>query len=62
MGSSAGVRVGDRVTIYGPNSTSIVASADIIRADPRTSTAIVVRQSLGSLATGLLVRVTEKLP
>ena len=61
MGAAAGVRVGDRVTIYGPNE-SIVASADIIRADPRSSTAIVVRQSLGSLTTGLLVRVTEKLP
>lgn len=62
IGASAGVRVGDRVTIYAQNSSAIVASADVIRVEQRTATALVVRQSLGALAAGLPVRVTEKLP
>ena len=62
IGAAGGVRRGDRVTIYARNEAAIVASADVIRVDQRTSTAIIVRQSLGSLAAGLPVRVTEKLP
>jgi hypothetical protein len=62
MGSEFGVRLGDRITIFGSNGSAVVASADIVRVDQRTSTALVVRQSLGSLTTGLRVRVTEKLP
>lgn len=62
IGAASGVRVGDRVTIYGPNGTAIAASADVVRVDQRTATAIIVRQTLGSLAAGLPVRVTEKLP
>lgn len=62
MGSEFGVRLGDRITIFGSNGSAVVASADIVRVDERTSTALVVRQSLGSLTTGLRVRVTEKLP
>jgi hypothetical protein len=62
LGSGSGARPGDRVTVYGTNGTSVVATADIVRVDGRSATALVVRQSLGSLATGLRVRVTEKLP
>jgi hypothetical protein len=62
IGAANGVRVGDRVTIYGPNGTVMAASADVVRVDQRTATAIIVRQTLGSLAAGLPVRVTEKLP
>jgi len=62
MGAESGVRPGDRVTIYGGNGTAVVASADIVRVDRHSATALVVRQSLGSLAAGLRVRVTEKLP
>ena len=62
IGAAAGVRVGDRLTIYTENEGAVAASADVVRVDPRTSTAIIVRQSLGTLAAGLPVRVTEKLP
>ena len=62
IGTAAGVRLGDRVTIYGGRGGSIVASADVVRVDERSATALVVRQTLGSLAAGLTVRVTEKLP
>jgi LysM repeat protein len=62
MGSEFGLRLGDRITIFGSNGSAVVASADIVRVDPRTATALVVRQSLGSLTAGLRVRVTEKLP
>jgi hypothetical protein len=62
MGSEFGVRLGDRITIFGSNGSAVVASADIVRVDQRTATALVVRQTLGSLSAGLRVRVTEKLP
>ena len=62
IGTESGLRPGDRVTVYGGNGTAVVASADIVRADRRSATALVVRQTLGSLAAGLRVRVTEKLP
>jgi LysM domain len=62
MGAASGVRVGDRVTIYAENGTAVVATADVVRVDSRSSTALVVRQSSGTLATGLAARVTEKLP
>ena len=62
IGAAAGVRLGDRVTIYGGRGGATVASADVVRVDQRSATAIVVRQSLGSLTAGLMVRVTEKLP
>lgn len=62
LGAGSGARPGDRVTVYGANGTSVVATADIVRVDGRSATALVVRQSLGSLAAGLRVRVTEKLP
>ena len=62
IGTESGLRPGDRVTVYGENGTAVVASADIVRVDRRSATALVVRQSLGSLAAGLRVRVTEKLP
>ena len=62
MGAASGVRVGDRVTIYAENGTAVVATADVVRVDSRSSTALVVRQSAGTLAAGLAARVTEKLP
>ena len=62
IGAESGLRPGDRVTVYGENGTAVVASADIVRVDGRSATALVVRQTLGSLAAGLRVRVTEKLP
>jgi LysM repeat protein len=62
FGAAAGVRVGDRVTIYGGDGTAVVASADVVRVDSRSATVLVVHQSLPSLATGLAARVTEKLP
>jgi hypothetical protein len=62
MGADVGVRLGDRVTIYGGNGNATVANAEIVRVDRRTATALVVSQTLGSLSTGLRVRVTEKLP
>jgi hypothetical protein len=62
IGAAAGVRVGDRLTIYTENEGAVAASADVVRVDARSSTAIIVRQSLGTLAPGLPVRVTEKLP
>jgi LysM repeat protein len=61
IGAASGARPGDRVTVYDGNG-SVVASADIVRVERRSSTALVVHQSLGSLAAGLRVRVTEKLP
>jgi hypothetical protein len=62
IGAEAGARLGDRITIYGATGNAVVANADIVRVDRRSATALVVRQSLGSLSTGLRVRVTEKLP
>jgi hypothetical protein len=62
IGAESGLRPGDRVTVYGGNGTAVVASADVVRVDRRSATALVVRQTLGSLAAGLRVRVTEKLP
>jgi hypothetical protein len=62
VGADVGVRLGDRVTIFGGNGNATVASAEIVRVDRRTATALVVSQTLGSLSTGLRVRVTEKLP
>lgn len=62
IGAESGVKVGDRVTVYGATGNAVVAGADVVRVDRRSATALVVRQSLGSLATGLRVRVTEKLP
>lgn len=62
IGTAAGLRLGDRVTVYGGRGGAIVASADVVRVDERSATALIVRQSLGALAPGLMVRVTEKLP
>ena len=62
IGAAAGVRVGDRVTIFGPDGNGVVASADVVRVDSRSATVLVVHQSLPLLAAGLPVRVTEKLP
>ncbi len=62
IGAAAGVRLGDRVTIYGGDGSVVIAGADVVRVDQRSSTVLVVRQSLPSLAAGLSVRVTEKLP
>jgi hypothetical protein len=62
IGAAAGVRLGDRVTIYAGDGTAVVASADVVRVTTRSATVLVVRQSLPSLAAGLPVRVTEKLP
>ncbi len=62
IGAAAGVRLGDRVTIYAGDGTAVVARADVVRVTPRSATVLVVRQSLPSLAAGLPVRVTEKLP
>ena len=62
MGADVGVRLGDRVTIFGGNGNVTVASAEIVRVDRRSATALVVSQTLGSVSTGLRVRVTEKLP
>ena len=61
MGAAAGVHLGDRVTIYAENG-SFVATADVVRVDPHSATALVTRQSAGTLAAGLAARVTEKLP
>lgn len=62
IGSAEGVRPGDRVSIYARNGSTVVATANVIRVDQRTATVLVVRQSLGAIAAGLSVRVTEKLP
>jgi hypothetical protein len=62
MGVESGVKIGDRVTVYGATGNAVVASAEVVRVDRRSATALVVRQTLGSLAAGLRVRVTEKLP
>ena len=62
MGAESGVKVGDLVTVYGPTGNAVVGSAEVVRVDRRSATALVVRQTLGSLAAGLRVRVTEKLP
>jgi hypothetical protein len=61
VGGAAGVALGDRVTVHGANG-EVVAQADIVRVDARSATALVVRQSLGSLSVGQRIRVTEKLP
>ena len=62
MGSDVGVRLGDRVTIYGGSAGAVIANADIVRVDRRTATALLVSQTIGSPSTGMRVRVTEKLP
>ena len=62
MGADEGVRLGDRVTIYGGNGNATVANAEIVRVDRRTATALVVSQTIGSPSPGMRVRVTEKLP
>ena len=62
IGAESGLKAGDRITVYGGNGTATVAQADVVHVGRRTSTALVVRQTLGSLAAGLSVRVTEKLP
>lgn len=62
IGAESGLKTGDRVTVYGGNGTATVAQADVVHVGRRTSTALVVRQTLGSLAAGLRVRLTEKLP
>lgn len=62
MGSDVGVRLGDRVTIYGGNGGAIVANADIVRVEKRTATALLISQTIGSPSPGMRVRVTEKLP
>lgn len=61
IGTQAGVKAGDRVTVYAEDGT-IAAKANVVRADARTSTVRVVSQSSASLTSGLVVRVTEKLP
>ena len=61
IGTQAGVRAGDRVTIFAADGT-IAAKANVVRVDPRSATVRLVSQSIGSLTTGLQVRVTEKLP
>ena len=62
IGAAAGVQLGDRITIYGADGRMVVANADVVRVDQRSATVLVARQSLPSLAAGLPVRVTEKLP
>ena len=61
IGTQAGIRAGDRVTVYADDGT-IAAKANVVRADPRSATVRLVSQSTGSLMAGLQVRVTEKLP
>jgi hypothetical protein len=62
IGAAEGVRLGDRLTIYGADGRAVVASADVVRVDHRSATVRVAHQSQPSLAPGLPVRVTEKLP
>jgi hypothetical protein len=61
IGLVAGVRPGDRVTIYAEDG-SAVAKANVVRVDQRSATVRLVSQALGSLVAGLTVRITEKLP
>ena len=61
IGTAAGVRAGDRVTVYAADGT-VAAKANVVRADPRSATVRLVSQAHGSLAPGLAIRVTEKLP
>jgi Tfp pilus assembly protein FimV len=62
IGSASGVELGDRITIYDADGRMVVAGADVVRVEERSATVLVARQSLPSLAAGLPVRVTEKLP
>jgi hypothetical protein len=62
LGAASGVKPGDRITVFSNQGGATVATAEIVRVGARTSTALVVQQSLGSLAAGLRIRVTEKLP
>ena len=61
IGTQAGVRAGDRVTIHAADGT-IAAKANVVRVDPRSATVRLVSQSIAALTPGLQVRVTEKLP
>jgi hypothetical protein len=61
IGAESGVRPGDHVTIYGAQGAAM-ASAEVVRVEPTSTTVRVVHQTQAKLSAGLLVRVTEKLP
>ena len=61
IGTEAGVRAGDRVTIHTGDGT-VAAKANVVRADRRTSTVRLVSVTSATLTSGLEVRVAEKLP
>jgi hypothetical protein len=60
--AESGVRAGDRVTIYRADGGAVVATAEVVRVELRSTTVRVVHQTQPKLSVGLPVRVTEKLP
>jgi cell shape-determining protein MreC len=61
IGAESGVRPGDHVTIYGAQG-AVMASAEVVRVEPTSTTVRVIHQTQAKLSAGLPVRVTEKLP
>jgi hypothetical protein len=61
IGAESGVRPGDHITIYGAQG-AVMASAEVVRVEPTSTTVRVIHQTQAKLSAGLPVRVTEKLP
>jgi hypothetical protein len=62
LGSAAGVRPGDVVSILAGDDSTVVAAASIVRVDGLTSSAMIVRRPQAGIVAGLSARVTGKVP
>lgn len=63
LGTVAGVRPGDQVTVFDPaNPDAPAAVTTIVRAGERSSTAVIIDQTRATIVSGAPARVTAKLP
>jgi hypothetical protein len=62
IGSAAGVRPGDRITIFAEDNATEVAGAVVVRVDGLTASALITRRPGAGVVSGLPARVTAKLP
>jgi hypothetical protein len=62
IGAAAGVRPGDRITIFGEDNATEVAGAVVVRVDELTASALITRRPGAGVVAGLPARVTAKLP
>lgn len=63
LGSAAGVRPGDQVTVYDPSDPEAVAAVTtVLRTSSHSATAVIIDQVRARISSGARARVTAKLP